>query len=634
MGSGSFLSQALIYLTAAVLSVPLAKRIGLGSVLGYLVAGIAIGPFLLGLVGEEGQDVMHFAEFGVVMMLFLIGLELRPSLLWRMRGPIVGLGGLQVGVTAVLITLVALVAGLEWRGAIAVGMVLSLSSTAIVLQTLSEKGLLRTAAGQHSFSVLLFQDIAVIPMLALLPLLAAGTGTGHGGTGGHGPAHGASFVTGLPAWGQVLVVSAAVATIFVTGRFIVQPAFRMIAATRLRELLTAAALLVVVAAAALMTAVGLSPALGTFLAGVVLAGSEYRHELETDIEPFKGLLLGLFFIAVGASIDFRLVGAAPGRIALIVTGLLIVKFVVLFVLGRAFRLGLDQNLLFSLGLAQSGEFAFVLFSFAAQDGVLERALTNELVAVVALSMALTPLLMLVNEKLLQPRFGTREREEREPDAIESRSPVIIAGFGRFGHIVGRLLLANGVRATVLDVDSDQVDMLRKLGLEVYYGDACRPELLEAAGAQDARMFVVAVDDPGRARDIVETVRRHFPHLEILARARGRADAYELLDAGVDRVYRETLDSSLRLGIDALRLLGMPAYPAWRAARRFRRHDEQSVRELAAMRHDRKAYVGRARELIREMTEIMSEEQRGRSAERDAAWDSESLRREYGGPGSA
>lgn len=624
-----FFYQAFVYLAAAVVAVPIAKRLGLGSVLGYLIAGMVIGPFGLGLIGEEGQDVMHFAEFGVVMMLFVIGLELRPTLLWRMRGPILGVGGLQVGITTAALAAVGLAVGLPWQTAVAVGMTLALSSTAIVLQTLNEKSLLQTDGGQSSFAVLLFQDIAVIPMLALMPLLAVSGGEPDAAAHGSDAAkHAPTWVEGLPAWEQTLVVLLAVAAIVVAGRYLMRPVFRMIAATRLRELFTATALLLVIAIALLMTQVGLSPALGTFVAGVVLANSEYRHELESEIDPFKGLLLAVFFIAVGASVDFQLIQSEPQLILGIVAVLMGIKFAVLFALGRGFRMGLDQNFLFAFALAQSGEFAFVLFSFASQNRVIPEEITAPLIAAVAVTMALTPVLMLLNEKLVQPRFGTRERSERDPDEIQTESAVIIAGFGRFGSIVGRFLRANGIQPTVLEYDSDRVELLRKLGLQVYYGDASRKDLLEAAGAEKAHLLVVALEDHERALAIVETVQKHFPHLTILARAAGRPEAYELLDCGVEHVYRETLDTSLRTGVDVLRLLGRRAYTGHRASLMFRRHDEESVRDLGKMRHDRKAYFSEARERIQSLEELLLSEVEGPGEERDAGWDTESLREEF------
>jgi voltage-gated potassium channel Kch len=388
-------------------------------------------------------------------------------------------------------------------------------------------------------------------------------------------------------------------------------------------------LLLVIGTALLMTAVGLSPALGTFLAGVVLATSEYRHELESDIEPFKGLLLGLFFIAVGASIDFGLIRAQPLLIAGLVLAIIAVKFGVLFALGRAFKLSLDQRLLFAFALPQVGEFAFVLLSFASQEGVLGTTITSPLVAAVALSMALTPLLMLLNERLIQPRFGTREQVVHEPDAIDEQGQVIIAGFGDFGSTVGRLLAANNIRATVLDIDSDRVELLRKLGLKVYYGDASRYDLLHTAGAAQARLLVLALDSPEKTLELVKTAQKHFPHLTILARAFEWEDAHDLLAAGVTHVYREALDTSLRMGADVLRLLGFRAYQAQRAAQKLLRHDDESLRELTEQRADRKVYINAARRRIEDLEQLMLADLRDRGADRDIGWDAESLRGEFG-----
>jgi monovalent cation:H+ antiporter-2, CPA2 family len=623
MHAEGFFFQAFVFLTAAVVSVPIAKRLGLSSVLGYLAAGVVIGPFAIGLVGEEGQDIMHFAEFGVVMMLFLIGLELRPSLLWRMRGPLLGMGGLQVGITALIIGAVALAAGVPGNSAVAIGLTMALSSTALVLQMLSEKGQMKSDAGQRSFAILLFQDIAVIPMLALMPLL--GTATGSGSAGGQEM----NWVESLPGWTQTLLVLAAVAAVAVSGRFLVRPAFRIIAKTRLRELFTAFALFLVIGISLLMAWLGVSPALGAFLAGLVLADSEYRHELEGDIEPFKGLLLAVFFIAVGASIDFGLIGERPGLVAGLVGALIVVKFAVIYALGRGFKMGVDQSLRLAFGLAQSGEFAFVLFSFASQNGVIATDVVGLLTAVVVISMALTPLLTLFNENVILPRVGTREQEQREADEVDEEHPVIIAGFGRFGNIVGRMLRANGAKATVLDLDSDNVEILRKLGIKVFYGDASRLDLLRAAGAGKARLLVLALDDPEKNLEMVETARKHFPHLTILARAHSRTDAYEMLDAGIEHVYRETLDTSLQVGIDALRLLGFRGHQTHRSSRKFRRHDEEALRELAVKRHDREAYISSARQHIRDMEEMLQAEWE-MDEERDAGWDTTTLREEIRG----
>lgn len=624
MHNESFFIQAFIYLVAAILAVPLAKRLGLGSVLGYLLAGVIIGPYVLGLVGDDGGALMRFSEFGVVMMLFLVGLELKPALLWQMRTPILGLGGLQVLFTTVLLAGSAMAFGLSWKMSLAVGMILSLSSTAIVLQSLTEKGLMKTESGHQAFSVLLFQDIAVIPMLALMPLLETkGSEAAESEIDGHGHTV-TSWVEGLPTWGGMLGVLAAVALVVLFGRFLVEPVLRAIARTRLREMFTAAALVLVIGIALLMVKVGLSPALGTFLAGVVLAGSEYRHELEGDIEPFKGLLLGLFFISVGATLDFSLVGGSWPIIFGLVALLIGIKLLVLWVLGILFRMGCDQRTLFAFALAQAGEFAFVLFAFAGSHAVLPPEIVRLLTAVVVLTMALTPLMILFAVKVLLPRTGTRELPEPPADDVEADGEVIIAGFGRFGHIIGRLLGTNGFECTVLDHDSDQVEFLRRLGLKVFYGDAARVELLQAAGAAQAKLLVLAIDDPDKALEIVHKVRKHFPQLEILARANGRADAYELLDAGVDRVFRETLDSSLNLGVEVLKRLGMPAFQATRAAKHFRRIDEESVRDLAEHRHDQKAYISRARERIRLLDEQMKREA-DREVRPDTAWDTTSLR---------
>lgn len=660
MHGEEFFRQALIYLGAAVLAVPVAQRLGLGSVLGYLLAGMAVGPFALGLIGEEGEDVMHFAEFGVVMMLFLVGLELQPSRLWRMRGPILGLGFVQVAATAAAIAGVGLAVGLAWQPSLAVGLTLALSSTAIVLQTLNEKGLMKTEAGQSSFAVLLFQDIAVIPILALLPLLAvqkiaeskhphggSPADQGHGGHASgptehaghasgpaeHGHAGGPAWIDSLPDWAEGLVVLGAVLLVVLAGQFLVRPLLRFVASTRMRESFTAAALLLVIGIALLMTQVGLSPALGTFVAGVVLANSEYRHELESDIEPFKGLLLGVFFVAVGASIDFALIAANPALILQLVAALMLLKLVILFAIGRTAKMSLDQNFIFAFGLAQGGEFAFVLFSFAKQAAVLDTAVIAPLTAAVALSMALTPLLVLLNERLILPHFGTRPRNDQPADAIEEENAVIVAGFGEFGGTITRFLRANGIRPTVLDHDSDRVELLRRLGLKVYYGDARRPELLHSAGAHEAKLLVVAVGDREASLEVVHMAKKHFPHLEIMARASRRPQSYELLEAGVEHLYRDTLDTSLRAGVDVLRFLGVRAHQALRSARRFRHHDEEALRQLAEHRHDEKSYVSAARARISDLEAIMLDELE-RETRQDDGWDADTIRREVASGGLA
>ena len=625
--SESVLMQALVYLAAGVVFVPIAKRLGLGSVLGYLIAGMVIGPAVLGLVGEEGQDVMHVAEFGVVIMLFLIGLELEPDLLWKLRVPIIGLGGLQVLVTLLLIGGLAMLAGLPWQAALAVGMILSMSSTAIVLQTMNEKGLMQAASGQSTFSVLLFQDIAVIPILAILPLLA----TYPVASSGEAVAHG-SWLADLPGWLHTLAVLGAVAVVVMLGRFVMRPVFHAIARTGLREVFIASALLLVGGVALLMESVGLSPALGAFVAGVVLANSEYKHELESDIDPFRGLLLGLFFISVGASIDFSLIADNPLLVTGIVIGVMALKALVLAVLGRRFKLSTDQNLIFALALSQVGEFAFVLLSFTLQNGILDARTAGLLTAVVAISMALTPFVFVVNEKFLLPRIGTSNKEVKEPDHIEEKNPVIIAGFDRFGNVVGRFLRASGINTTVLDFDSDRVDVLRKIGIKVYYGDASRYDLLKSAGAEDAKLIIIALDTPEKSLALIETIKKHFPHLKILIRAQDRDDAYEFMDAGIEHVYRETLDASLRTGVDAMRLLGLRAYHAERSARLFRRHDEEALTELASVRHDQKEYFSTARRRIRDLERLISSDETDRwLREVEEGWDADSLRKEANQP---
>lgn len=580
--------QVFVYLLAAVISVPLAKRLGLGSVLGYLLAGIVIGPFGLRLVGSAHGDVMHIAEFGVVMMLFVIGMELRPAVLWKLRGPIVGLGGAQMLGTAGAVAVLAIWLGLRWQMAVAVGFIVAMSSTAIVLQLLNEKDQMRTAGGKSAFAVLLFQDIAVLPILALLPLLATVAPTG-------GADHAKNAISDLPGWQHALVVVAAIAAVILGGRYLLGPFFRYIAATHLREMFTVTALLLVVAIALLMQRVGLSPALGAFLAGVVLAESKYRHQLETDIEPFKGLLLGLFFISVGAGIDFAVIVDQPATIALLVVAVLALKFVVLLAVIRVSRLEPSQRYLFAFALAQGGEFAFVLCSFATQGGVLVAQMANLLGVTIALTMAAAPLLMMINERFVQPRFRS-VLPAREPDEIDERdNPVILAGVGRFGHIVARLLVVNGFGTTVLDNDAEQVETLRRFGIKSFYGDATRLDLLHTAGAERARIFIIAIDNEEKALEVVDLVQANFPKLRILARATSRQHAYELLRKGVTDVYRETFGSAVDLSVHALGVLGLDGERARRAAQIFREHDEASVREMAQVQNgDDAAYVSLAR----------------------------------------
>lgn len=560
------LGQSLIYLFAAVLAVPLADRLGLGSVLGYLIAGIIIGP-VLGLIESDSTTVKQFGEFGVVMMLFLIGLELQPSMLWRMRAKLLGLGGLQVTVTTALIGGVAYGLGQTWQISLAIGLILALSSTAIVLQTLSEKGLMRTPGGEGAFSVLLTQDIAVIPILAALPLLAspdlvAQLGGHHEAAGG-GHGHGGGALAELSGPMQAAAILGVIALIVAAGRFVVRPFFRYIAHAKLREIFTAAALLLIIATTVAMEYVGLSPALGAFLAGVVLSSSEFRHELESDIAPFKGLLLGLFFITVGAGIDFDLLAAEPVTIVGVALALMLAKLVVLFPLGILFKLQGSNRWLFALSLAQAGEFGFVLFGFATGAGVIGEELSAILVAAVALSMLGTPLLFILFDRAVMPRF---EKTTREPDQVDESGTVIIAGVGRFGQVVNELLRACEHTTVVLDHDADHIDDLRRMGVKAYYGDATRPELLHAAGIDDAKVLVAALDDRARQIALVEHVRRHHPHVHIIARAFDRFHVEALEEAGAHHIVRELFEASLDAGREALRVLGMTEFGADQMAR--------------------------------------------------------------------
>ncbi|MBA3392159.1 MAG: cation:proton antiporter [Deltaproteobacteria bacterium] len=615
----SVLAMAFVYLLAAVICVPVAKRLGLGAVLGYLVAGVLIGPWVLGFVGHEHHSVGHFAEFGVVMMLFLVGLELRPALLWQMRKPIFGLGGAQVVGTAVVVGAAALALGVHWKPALAVGLIFACSSTAIVLSTLAERGLLKTQGGQASFAVLLFQDIAVIPILAVFPLLAMVPAV-------LSPDAAAAAGDSRPGWQTGLMLFGAVAGVIAIGRFIVRPVFQFLAAVKVRESFTAAALLIVVGIALLMQQVGLSPALGTFLAGVVLADSEYRHELETDIEPFKGLLLGLFFISIGAQIDFGLIASEPAMIGGMVLATMTGKLVVLWSLGRVFGLDRPSRWLLAFSLAQIGEFAFVLLQFGMTERVFTAEFTAPLVAAVALSMGITPLLFVVLERVVLPRLADPGREARPHDEIatDAETPVVIAGYGRFGQMVGRILRANRIPLTILDLDPEMVELVGKIGVKVYYGDASRVDLLHAAGCEHAKLFVLAVDDKEEATKIVENVRHHFPHLTILARARDRQHYWELRKLGCAQVFRETFGSAYEAGIAALIKVGFRSYTAHRLAKRWRDHEEQTLEELG--KHwGTKDYFARARMAMEEAERLMRHEDPTVYVERDAAWDNESLR---------
>ena len=606
---GDFLSISFLFLAAGVLSVPIASRLGLGSVLGYLIAGILISP-LLERLGVDVVSVQHFAEFGVVMMLFLVGLELEPHKLWQMKTRLLGLGGLQVALTTVGIMAIAMALGQRWSVALAIGLALALSSTAIVLQTLNEKGLMRSDGGEASFSVLLFQDIAVIPMLALLPLLALPETAGIPVIEVSGDAHGAggSFVEHLPGWQRALITIGAIAAVVGGGSYLTRPLFRYIAMARLREIFTAVALMIVVGIASLMTLVGLSPALGTFLAGVVLANSEYRHELESDIDPFKGLLLGLFFITVGASIDFELLFADLGVVLALTAGLIVLKALVLFALAVIFKVRGADRWLFTLGLAQAGEFGFVLLAFTVASNVIPGAIADQLLLVIALSMLLTPALFIVYDKVIAPVFSGAQT--RAPDEIDDSGKVIIAGVGRFGGIINRILLASGYKTVVLDHQAEQLEKLRVFGIKVYYGDASRPDLLSAAGIGEARMLVIAIENREQAIEMVRYVSQNYPHVYIVARAFDRHHVYELWAAGARDIIRENFDGAVRAGRSALEALGVHPYDAERQTQGFVENDKRAMRELADVydpdvpAHENEAYVERTKEFLQSHEDAM------------------------------
>lgn len=591
-----FLLLAFIFLCAGVIAVPLATRFGLGSVLGYLIAGIVISP-LLAALGVDVVAIQHFAEFGVVMMLFLVGLELEPKLLWEMRTRLLGLGGGQVLLTTAAITAVAMLLGQPWSVALAIGLVLALSSTAIVLQTLNEKGLMKSDGGQASFSVLLFQDIAVIPMLALIPLLAlpelagvaevasggdaSSAGNGHGG--GHGDNHGNShadinLVDGTPAWLHAATDICAILLVIFGGNYLTGPMFRFIAVAQLRELFTAAALLFVIGVALLMTVVGLSPALGTFLAGVVLANSEYRHELESDIDPFKGLLLGLFFITVGAGINFSLLFDHVALIAALTAGLIALKAAILFLLATLMGIRGPGRWLMALGLAQAGEFGFVLLSFTVAKGVIPAPIADQLLLVVALSMVLTPLLFIIYDRVIVPAHA--HSQEREADDMPPDSHIIVAGRGRVGGIVDRMLKAAGHTPTVIDYNAKQLEFLKRFGVRAYYGDATRPDLLHAAGIAEARLLVVALDERAQITEMVRYVVKHYPQVHVVARAINREHVYELWAVGCRDIVRETYDSSLRIGRSAFQALGAEAETAQAMVDVFNRYDRDAMVAVA------------------------------------------------------
>jgi CPA2 family monovalent cation:H+ antiporter-2 len=635
----SFLLQASIYLGAAVLIVPLAVRLGLGSVLGYLAAGILVGP-IMGLAGTETADLQHFAEFGVVMMLFLIGLELEPRALWDMRHKLIGLGGLQVVLTTGAIAAVANWLGFSWQVGLTLGMLFSLSSTAIVLQTLSEKNLMRTGGGRATFAVLLTQDIAVVPILAIIPLLAiSGTGMPEGITAatfgisnGHPVAdpHAATgaaeplltLVQSLPGWAVTLMTLGIVVGIMLVGHFLTRPVFRFVHASRLPEMSTFISLLMVLGIAFLMMLVGLSPALGTFMAGVVLANSEFRHQLEADIQPFKGILMGLFFITVGVGINFDVLLANPILVVALTLAVIALKVAVLLFLSVIFKVHGHNRWLFALGLAQAGEFGFLLVSFARKQSILPSSIAEIVLLIISLSMLLTPALFISYEALAK-RMKSREKED-PADLIDEQGRVIIAGVGRFGQTVNRLVRMSGGTTVVLDSDMAAIEQMRRFGAKGFFGDPTRPELLEAAGLSEATVLVVAVDNQDNALKIVAHARKQRPDLHIIARAYDRPHVFALYKAGANDIVRETYDSSVRAGRYVLENIGFTDYEAAKMTQTYFKVERAALRDLAELWvpgqpvHLNDAYVARAVQLERDLADAMSRDLDETRANLDAA----------------
>ena len=602
----TWLTTSLIYLAAAVIAVPLARALGLGSIIGYLVAGIVIGPWGLALV-TDAQTILTVAEFGVVLMLFLVGLELEPRRLWAMRRPIFGWGSVQVLTSALLMTAIGIAFGAPWPVALAASLGLAMSSTAIGLAVLAERNVQPSPAGQGVLGVMLFQDVAAIPILALLPLLPALLPQAAASAPGSG-------------WWAAAKAVAVIAALLLGGRLLLRPALRWIARSRTPEIFTAAALLLVVATAALMHAVGLSMALGAFIAGVLLAESEYRRELETDLEPFKGLLLGLFFIAVGMSIDFAVVLTQPGLVAAIVLGFVALKALVLLLMARRMPLPLAERPLFIVLLAQGGEFGFVVFQAALLAGVIGATTSSLLVASVAISMLLTPLALVLVDRYLRPRLEARGKPRPAEIGETQKEAVIIAGFGRYGQIVGRLLLANGIQPTVLDHDGEQIEAVRRFGWLAFYGDATRLDLLRVAGAAKARVLVIAIDDVEQSLALVDLALEHFPQLTLVARARNVQHWYQLNDRGVAHIERETFDSALMSGRGVLEAMGFERHQARNLALRFRRHNLEQLQETAPHFRDESKLIAMSKIGRQQMEQFMADErERKDSRRKDSDW---------------
>ena len=625
--TGSILFEAIVFLAGAIICVSIAKRLGLSSVIGYLLAGVLIGPYVLGFIGQEGQDILHFGEFGVVVMLFLIGLEIEPKNFWNMRKTILGMGGIQVGGTMLLSYILFAALGFDWKVALVISMAVALSSTAIALQTIKEKGLMNTTFGTSSFSILLFQDIIVIFMLGFIPLLA----NSEHKTSTENHSEHANLLENLPVGLQTLAIILSVVLIIVAGRYLIVPMLRKVAKTGVRELLIAAALLIVFGISFLMEYVGISPALGAFLGGVVLSNSEFKHELESTLEPFKNLLLGLFFMAVGASINFIVIAKSPLTIGGILLAIIVLKAVVLFITGHIFKLKLDQKLLLTFSLAQIGEFAFVLLSFAFGLNILEQEQMDMMLVITALSMSITPIISMINERLILPKIGTKESIKRPMDHIAKSQKIILVGFGHFGSTIGRFLRSHGVEATILDHDSNRVDFLRKMGFEVYYGDATRLDLLESAGISEAKIIICATNKLSVSKAISKIVKEKYPHVEFMIRTKNRYDAYELLNLGHQNIYRESLETSLTLAKDVLSKMGFRKYTLTRQVQNFIKYDEDSLRRLASEPKREDDYIFKAKKELEQQEKFLNEDFKRGVVDYDNHWDSEHIRKALENP---
>jgi CPA2 family monovalent cation:H+ antiporter-2 len=610
---GDILQQATVFLAATLVSVPIAKKLGFGSIIGYLVAGVIIDPFVLGFIGEEGEDLMHASEFGVVMMLFLIGLELNPQSIWRMRKIILGMGLSQMALTTIsMFSILFWIFNFPFNASLVIALSFSMSSTAIALQTLKEKGISKTKVGKSTFAVLLMQDIGVIPVLAILPLLAVKTSNAVGTNNTSN---------------QVLISLGAIAVVVVVGIYFINPFLRVIAKTRIKELFTAASLLIIIGVAYLMQLAGISAALGAFLAGVLLANSEFRHELESDIEPFKGLLLGLFFTAVGSTINFHLIYNEAGLVFLLVFITMLVKALILLAVGKQFNIKIDQNIAFAFFLCQVGEFAFVLLASAQQNSLMDKHIIEICMAVTTITMAISPILIFINERFIDPYLGTKTKvKEREADKVEEKHKVILAGFGHFGSTIGRFLLANGVEATILDNDSEQVELLRKMGFKVYYGDCTRFEILKAAGAEDAKFIICTINDEAGSHTLAEVVQKHFPQAQLFVRTKHRYHTYDLMEKGVTKTYRETLHTSVFMGVDVLKAMGHRSYTATRKAQEFLKYDEAAIKRLSEVWKEKDNYILSVKEEMELQEKLLKDDKRFLSELfDDNAWDRDILR---------